>query len=228
VAVTVAVAEQLALTFEEESHTYRLGGTKLPSVSRILELRFGALPSAPHIQIAADRGKKAHLACELWDLGDLDEDSIAGTDLAGYLRGWAKWCGAPGEWALIEHRLAGTVAGVTYAGTIDRVGYVRGVTDIKSKGRTTKPPLYDSDEWQRHGMQLAAYAGLLAGTDYAHVDRRQVVYLYPDGHVHPVDYTRFNDRFDEEWRSLLREWRQAAAEENDDGSSDCQARSPRG
>jgi hypothetical protein len=219
--VTLALAAPV-LEFDDESHTYRLHGAVIPSVSSILAWKFGR-PNVPaHIlDVAADRGRKCHLACELFDVGDLDEDSIAGTDLAGYLAGWRRYCERG----------------------------VRGTVDLKSKARSGKAPKPGSDEFVRHGLQLAAYApGRLGGGvctaplegRWAHVEcrcawvvegavyagtidrrawddygERRIVYLWPNGHVEAVDYTPYNDEFDEAWRDLLRAWRAAKAAEED-------------
>src|SRR5690606_22142940 len=187
----------------------------------ILRLRFGSVPDAPWIQAAADRGRKVHLACQLWDEADLDEESIAGTDLAGYLAGWSRWCGGrPGEWALVEAPVWARVEGVAFCGVVDRVGFVRGVVDIKTKSASGRLPKQGSDEWARIGLQLAGYRCLVAGTECAHVDRRQGVWLWPNGHVEPLDFTPWNAVFDEEWRGLLRQWKAAHAAEEEEDAED--------
>jgi hypothetical protein len=222
--MTTALAAPV-LEFDDASHTYRLDGAVIPSVSSILQWRFGR-PNVPaHIlDVAADRGRKAHLACELWDIGDLDEESIAGTDLAGYLRGWAKWSAPEDEperwpWELIEHRMWTTCEGVTYSGTVDRFCPTRGICDIKSKSRTGRAPAMRTPEWLRVGLQLAAYESFFATADWGRVDRRSAVYLWPNGHVQQVDYDPWNDEFDEGWRALLRDWRAAKAAEEEPWTS---------
>lgn len=213
------------LRFDANEHRYFLDGVEIPSVSRILELRFGPLPDVDYIRRAAHRGSLVHLTCELFDVGDLDLDSIRGSELEGYLAAWKRYC---------ERETP------------------RGLVDVKSKGKTGKAPpaTAESPEFIRHGLQLAAYApnpiaqidgacsdtwaiiewqrawridgvaygGTLDRWAWAGSDERSIAYLWPDGRHQVVDYTPYNEAFDHSWRELLLEWkeRQSAAEEERD------------
>jgi len=137
------------LTFDEASHTYRYNGIVVPGVTTILSplTDFSRVP--PHVlRAAADFGTAVHFACELDDLGTLDEASLDPA-LVPYLDAWRKFSADyEVEWELIEKPVHNKTLG--YAGTLDRQGRVKGlrtVLDIKSSAK-----LYPSV-----GPQLAAY-----------------------------------------------------------------------
>ncbi len=137
------------LTFDEATHTYRYNGIVVPGVTTILSplSDFSRVP--PHVlRAAADFGTAVHLACELDDLGDLDESALDPA-LVPYLAAWRKFSADHEvEWELIEQPVHHKAMG--YAGTLDRQGRVKGlstVLDIKSSAQ-----LYPSV-----GPQLSAY-----------------------------------------------------------------------
>jgi hypothetical protein len=117
----------MTLEFDEPSHTYRLNGRIVPSVTRLLDsanlISFEGIP-----QSVLDRkkliGSAVHKACELDDLGVLDETTVADLIepyLVAYRRFKRETDFVP---LLIEHRVAEPILG--YAGTLDRTGLVRG------------------------------------------------------------------------------------------------------
>lgn len=141
------------LSFDEPTHTYRFGGQVVPGVTSILSplTDFSRVP--PHVlQAAADFGKAVHRACELDDLGELDETTLDDA-LLPYLQAWRKFSAEHAvQWEQIERPVYH--ATMRYAGTPDRFGKVNGrpaVVDIKSTAQ-----LYPSV-----GPQLAAYANAL-------------------------------------------------------------------
>lgn len=141
------------LSFDEATHTYRFGGQVVPGVTSILSplTDFSRVP--PHVlQAAADFGKAVHRACELDDLGELDETTLDDA-LLPYLQAWRKFSAEHDvQWEQIERPVYH--ATMRYAGTPDRFGKVNGrptVVDIKSTAQ-----LYPSV-----GPQLAAYANAL-------------------------------------------------------------------
>lgn len=97
---------------------------------------------------ACQRGTFVHLAAQLWDQGDLDEESVSGDvwlRLQQYRRFKRESDYVP---TLIEAKVMNTKHG--YQGTIDRLCCVNGregILDIKGPGHF---------DWQ--GLQLAAYA----------------------------------------------------------------------
>lgn len=169
------------LTFDAATHTYYFNGQIVPGVTTVLQplSNFDAVP--PHVlQAASDFGTAVHLACELDDLGELDEASL-GDPLVPYLKAWRKFSAEHNVvWEKIEHQVYhGTMR---FAGTLDRFGLVNGkrtVVDIKSSVQ-----LYPSV-----GPQLAAYANALT-EPFAD---RMAVQLKADGTYVAKAYTEPSD-----------------------------------
>lgn len=141
-------------TFDEAAHEYRLDGKRLPSVTQILRPLapdFSAIPPAI-LERKRALGTAVHLACELDDLGELDESSLD-EEVAGYLAGWRKFKADQCVTVLLnEKRLYHPRLG--YAGTLDR--FLRTDRDpwlIDLKTAIDPAPVY--------GPQLAAYQELL-------------------------------------------------------------------
>lgn len=169
------------LTFDADTHTYRFDGVVVPGVTTILKplTDFSAVP--PHVLDAASAfGTAVHLACELDDVGTLDEDQLDPA-LAPYLDAWRKFSAEHAvQWDQIEQRVYHPT--MRYAGTLDRFGRVDGdltVVDIKSSVQ-----LYPSV-----GPQLAAYANALMHP-YA---KRMAVQLKADGTYVAKPYTDPSD-----------------------------------
>ena len=76
------------LTFREDTHEYRWNGKIVPSVTQILGglYSFAGVPIEV-LEAARERGTDVHRACQFYDEGDLDEDSLT-DDVRGYLAGW--------------------------------------------------------------------------------------------------------------------------------------------
>jgi hypothetical protein len=155
--------------FDPLEHRYFLGQRELPAVSRILDAVFPW--EGPVDNFYLNRGTAVHLACELDDLGELDEDKLD-EELWPYLEAWRSFRKSSGfvpDPDGIEQRRYH--AWLFYAGTIDRVGRLRSgrkiVIDIKTGGK-----------YPRYRLQLAAYVNLLSNPmDYL----RGSVTLDPDG-----------------------------------------------
>ena len=169
------------LTFDADTHTYRFDGVVVPGVTTILKplTDFSTVP--PHVLDAASAfGTAVHLACELDDLGTLDEAALDPA-LAPYLDAWRKFSAEHAvQWEQIEQRVYHPT--MRYAGTLDRFGRVDGdltVVDIKSSVQ-----LYPSV-----GPQLAAYANALSHP-YA---KRMAVQLKADGTYVAKPYTDPSD-----------------------------------
>lgn len=139
-------------TFDEASHTYHFGGQVVPGVTSILKplTNYDSVPASV-LDAASQFGKAVHRACELDDLGTLDEASLDPA-LAPYLAAWRKFSAEHSvQWDVIETPMYHQV--MRYAGTADRIGKVRGlsaVVDIKTT----------YELMPTNGPQLAAYARL--------------------------------------------------------------------
>ena len=143
----------------------------LPRVTAIL-LGAGIIDTSFMHEHARDRGSAAHRACELHDLGLLDEASVH-PEVAPYLSAWRRFrseCSPTIE--AVEMR----ICGAGYRGTLDRVLRMSGnrmVADIK-----TGPPA----PW--HALQLAAYSAALDKS----TPWRLGVHLKADGSYTLQDY----------------------------------------
>ena len=119
----------------------------MAAVPRVTEILKGAgLVDATWFNPEATaRGTMVHLACRLWDEGDLDLTTVPGV-IATYLSAYMAWeAESPQSFVWIENQIIGPA----YRGTPDRVG-LAAVWDIK-----TGAP----QPW--HALQLAAYVSLL-------------------------------------------------------------------
>lgn len=152
------------LVFDEATHTYTLGGKRLPSVTQVLD----RLVDWRHVDrsvldAAAEFGSHVHQAVDLWNRGVLDEEDLDPA-LTPYVDGWRKFL-ADTQATLIasEARLACRLPG--YAGTADAILTLGGrvcLVDIKTGAvpRTVGP-------------QTAAYANAWDEANPRHRIRRR-------------------------------------------------------
>lgn len=168
-----------ALVFDRYHHRYSAAGVAVPSVSEILAPLYNFEQVPLHVlRAAAAFGTAVHRACELDDLGQLDEGTLD-PQLAGHLHAWRSFCnGHQVRWTLVEARLHHQQ--MAYAGTVDRYGQVGGSDAVVDLKTTVK--LYPAV-----GPQLAAYAKAIAGTTPA--TRRLAVQLKASGHYVVKEYT---------------------------------------
>lgn len=171
------------LTFDEATHTYRMYGVVVPSVTTILKplSDFSAIPAGV-LAAASAFGTAVHKATELHDLGTLDF-SLLDPALEPYLEAWVNFSrDYEVQWSEIEHVVYSPT--MRYAGTLDRRGLVRDrmtTLDIKSSAA-----LYPSV-----GPQLAAYKSAY-GIE-ASLDERMAVQLKKDGTYLAKTYTNRMD-----------------------------------
>lgn len=167
------------LTFDEATHSYFWCGQRVPGVTSILAplTDYSSVPRAT-LDAAATFGKAVHLACELDDLGELDEGALDPA-LAPYLKAWRDFS-RDHEAAWIDIEKPGFHETLRYAGTPDRRGLVRGVlavVDIKTTAKLM-PTV---------GPQLAAYDNMQLASPGLH--RRIGVQLRADGTYHAEIYS---------------------------------------
>jgi hypothetical protein len=144
------------LTFDPETHVYRWDDAVVPSVTQVLEsagiIDYSSIPRGIR-DYALQRGSLVHRACELWDEGDLDMDTLSDV-LAPYVRAYIDFRETTGFTPILsEYRAYSTRWG--YAGTLDRLGQVGNrlwLIDLKSGGMP---------RWAR--LQTAAYHELIKG-----------------------------------------------------------------
>ena len=173
----------LAPQFNARTHCYTVAGRPVPSVTEVLAplCDFRGVP-AYVLRSAAAFGTAVHKACELDDLGLLDEGALD-AQLAGPLQAWRTFCKEhSARWKLVEAPLF--QADLGYAGTVDRFGVVDGVDAVVDLKTTTRlsPSV---------GPQLAAYARAIA--DATPRTRRLAVQLRADGRYHLREYCSTTD-----------------------------------
>lgn len=197
-----------AFTFDEASHTYRLDGQRLPSVTEILApiKQDFAMVNREVLEAKRLLGTAVHLACELDDQGELDDDFTEPAVMA-YVQAWRKFRADTGAAIVMnEQRLYHPT--LRFAGTLDRLAYLRmkgeeqpstWLLDIKTS----------ADPHPSYGVQLAGYRMLLAGQEEAgplsvamgeafrrigldHI-KRATVHLDVSGHYRFHQYQDHND-----------------------------------
>jgi hypothetical protein len=159
-----------ALTFDESTHTYRLLGSRVPSVTQILQplCSFAGVP-LDVLEAKRDLGSRVHLACQLDDEDDLDETSVQ-PDVAPYLEGWRKFLRESGAVVIAnEQRVAEPM--LQYAGTLDNVLQLNGHKWLVDKKTSISLPL-------AVGPQTAAYQRALGDNSVTH---RAALRLRSDG-----------------------------------------------
>ncbi|HEY1129169.1 MAG TPA: hypothetical protein VGF12_07180 [Roseateles sp.] len=185
----------MGLTFDEPSHTYRVDGRVVPSVTQLLDKLhdFAGVPEEV-LEAAKQRGTYVHRMCEMFDKDELDIPLVP-VHYRGYLSAWEAFSVEYGpQWQGIEFQDFSRLFG--YAGTMDRCGTLplkyppttRWVVDIKTS----------ADAHPVWGMQTAAYRQIKAEADASYaLARRATVQLRADGRFkflpwdEPTDWPAF-------------------------------------
>jgi hypothetical protein len=142
-----------------------------------------------------ERGKAVHLACALWDTGELDEgETDAG--ILGYLVGYRNWCSDSGFTPRESERIVFS-GSYSYAGTLDRVGVVGGMPTLVDL-KTGDPPRCTA-------LQLAAYDLAYEEETGIRCGKRIGLRLFSDGKYRVREWSGLEDRVT--WLSALRLWR---------------------
>ena len=140
------------IEFEPQTHTYRVAGVVVPSVTQILDAA-GDVSSFCRDELAAERGSRVHEACALLATGKLDWSTVD-SRIMGYVLSYQSFLGMVSKWELqgVERRVYSPYG---YAGTYD-VDFDAALIDIK-----TGAPV----KW--HELQTAAYAKAVGKTKRA-------------------------------------------------------------
>lgn len=182
--------KQSPLHFDEQTHTYTLGGKTVPSVTEIVGILTAKSMSAlPPMMLdnAARRGTRVHEVCELIDYGIPLEDIGIEPDIVGYVTAYLKFKrDYRPQWQLIEQPVFNAVLG--YAGRLDRFGTIDGketIVDIKTTASSNK---LNKISWS---VQTEGYKYAIRKLDAG----RMIVQLKPNG-----NYTAYNcDDIDSKW-----------------------------
>ena len=173
-----------AVTFDRATHSYSLGGNRIPlSVTQVLDLcGVNELSSAiPYgrLKKAQDLGTKIHDLCTELDEGSFDPEKIDEAH-AGYVLAYHRFIKdhSP-EWELIEEPYAS--AELKLAGTPDRVGTLNYQGKLRYAIVDLKTPVDDKKAW---GLQLTGYAMLTEREDHLLL----AAHLHRDGTYTVRDY----------------------------------------
>ena len=174
----------MTLEFEELSHSYAWDGARVPSVTSVIRpLEAYSRMSEEMLRPYAERGTAVHSLTEAWDRTENIHDvGPCPDELVGYLSAWINFRNDHDFVPIaIEQRLYH--GGRGFAGTIDRVGRVRGrisVVDIKTSAKLG-PAI---------GVQLAGYQELWNWNERRedHAHGRYAVQLAGDGTYRLMEY----------------------------------------
>lgn len=159
------------LQFDAETHTYRLAGRVVPSVTQALKVleSFEGIP-ADVLEAARIRGQYVHAACDLLDRDQLDWSSLDPA-LVPYIEGYQNWLAdSDATITASELRVAHKANG--YAGTLDRLAIVNGRETLVDVKATAVLPV-------TVGPQTAAYANAYAVSSGHKAPKRHCLHLNP-------------------------------------------------
>lgn len=167
------------LVLEPIAHTYTLGDRRLPGISEIIK-GAGLVNDAWFTDYSRERGSAAHLACQLYDENDLNEETLDPA-IVPYLDAWKKFT-LESEFlpSQIEKSLHSPI--LQFAGTPDRFGFLNGdevIVEIKTGGISFVT-----------GLQLAAQDILFQHAMNLHAKKRFAVQLTNKG---TYKLTQFSD-----------------------------------
>jgi hypothetical protein len=155
--------------FNEEKHEYSYGGKQLPSVTTVIKEILN-IEYPDYAIYHATRGTYVHKAIELWFKGVLDFETVDEA-VKPYLDSFIKFQEkAKIEPVILEERFADK--NISFAGTVDIVGKVKGKTylfDIKT-----------GQKQDSYNAQMAGYKKLLNDNDI-NIDGIYILDLKPAG-----------------------------------------------
>lgn len=185
----ITIPDLKELEFDDESHTYRLNGIVIPSVTTVMEPlsaeKYKGISSAT-LNNAANKGTEVHNAIENWIKFGFEDIS---PEHKGYFDGFKEWWSRRkptviGSELRIYHKL------LRYGGTLDLLCYIDGkltLVDFKSTAVLSD---------MLCGVQLEAYAQALASHGIK-VEKKRILHLKNDGKWSDPEFAA-NDSF--RWR----------------------------
>lgn len=179
--------------FDEASHTYTLDGVRLPSVTQLLAPIKPDFSMVPPDVLEQKRalGVAVHLACELDDLEELDDESTDSV-VMGYVAAWRRFKTETAAVILANERKLYHPT-LRFAGTVDRVAEI-------SLGKDAARALWTLDlktgdePHASYGVQLCGYGLLLAANAPSAAGmKRGTVHLRDDGTYRLHQFQNPND-----------------------------------
>lgn len=168
------------LTFDAETHTYRIDGQRVPSVTQVLQ-GAGLIDTRWFNEEARTRGTYVAQATQFYDEGTLDYDALD-DELKPYVMAWERFLvDANVRIDHIELKVANRQR--RYAGTLDRLarfgsGQTPWIIDIKTGSKAA---------W--HGLQTSGYGYCIHG----HFWRASII-LQDDGRYLFYEHCDSSDR----------------------------------
>lgn len=148
------------LAFDPESHTYRLDGQVVPSVTQILS-EAGLIDGQWYTDESQLRGRTVHIITALDDRGELDESQVTG-EYQGYLNAWRLFkADTKCEVVALEARVCNTLC--RYAGTLDRqlcIDDIQLLGDIKTGASEWWHKFQTAGYWMCDGIKAAGRWGI--------------------------------------------------------------------
>lgn len=175
------------LQFDPDAHVYRINGQVVPSVTQLIKPLGPDFSFVPPEVLEAKRalGVAVHLACELDDDGDLDDDDL-GESLWPYVRAWRRFKVDANVSILMREQKLGHES-MRFAGTLDRVLVAGGkhwLLDLKTS----------AEPHASYGVQLAGYEELLFANEYVGEKlSRATLHLRDDGTYRLHQFKNPND-----------------------------------
>ncbi len=168
------------LEFEESTHTYRLNGFVIPSVSAVMEPlnrdKYKGI-SESVLDVAANRGTAIHNAIENYirfGIVDIPED------FKGYMDAFIDWHTLRNPQPIVlEYRTCHKI--LRYGGTVDNVSEINGVPTLIDYKTTV------AENSKTFGVQLEAYAKCLEGQGI-NIGRKMILHLAKNGKWKEVEY----------------------------------------
>jgi hypothetical protein len=203
------------LEFDGLSHTYRVDGQAVPSVTQLLEAA-GVSPDYRKVhpailQHARLRGIHIDAACDLDDVDDLDWSSVS-PEAVGYIQGWQAFkADYQYEPVISQPPLYHPVYG--YCGTPDSIGMLDGqvvVVERKATAKMAASYALQTAGYGCNGMHIAPRGGgRLEPVPWGGPVMRLGVHLQPGGRYELVEYSDPDD--ESAWLGVvaLARWRKA-------------------
>jgi hypothetical protein len=165
------------LDFDADTHTYRLDGREVPSVTAVLAplIDFDGIPAAV-LETARQRGSYVDEACDLIDAGTLDWQTVD-PDHVEYVAGYQNWLEDTAA-TVVANQLRVVSPSLRFAGTLDMLAEINGKLSVIDRKASHVPP-------PSVGPQTAAYAHA-AQEQFGHrIRHRYCLHLHP---THPRGY----------------------------------------
>jgi hypothetical protein len=200
------MSAQTPFAFDDATHTYLFGERRerVPSVTQIMAgvglVDYSHIPPAV-LAAAAERGTRAHTACEFLLQDDLDWDTLP-DDIWGYVKGCEKFLRDTGfkpDPGMIEHQGIHTHNGMHY-------GYRWDAAGVMNNGNVLLDFKCTASVQPHWGIQTAPYEMAARAID-GKVRRRFVLHLHKAGTYQLIESKDLNDYRIFEWALGIETWK---------------------